>query len=84
MVMVFNVLSSVMELRVLHNGNGGLVVDEECSGRVKRVEEFCEKSSEPDGFFGCVSSGNVLGFESVMEPCFFELQEIVPPASMNT
>src|SRR6266850_359151 len=64
MITHINVLSLVMELGVFCNGDGGLVINEECSGRVERMEEFCEELSKPDGFLGCVSGGNVLGFST--------------------
>src|SRR6266850_5594551 len=64
MITHIDVLSSVMELGVFHDGDGGLVVDEECSGRVERMEKFHEELSKPDGFLGCMSGGDVLGFST--------------------
>ena len=59
-----NFSHNIVELRVFHDGDGKLVVDKECSGRMERMEEFHKKSSKPDGFFGCMSSSNVLSFST--------------------
>jgi hypothetical protein len=57
-----NVFCAVMELWVLGNGDGGLVVDVEDSGGGGVLAKFGEKLPQPYSFLGGVSPSNVLGF----------------------